>query len=320
MLHGIDISRYQKGINIGKTGADFVIVKASEGTQSVYATTKDQANATLLADKLLGLYHFARPDTGNTAAQEADAFVAAARPFIGKAILVLDWERGDLTDTAWVKTFLDRVESKTKVRPLIYMSASVIRRANWSKIDTGIWVAGYPRNTTVIDGFTPPPFNYILKPWKTWTLWQYTSSGRLPGWNGHLDLDVFNGTRADWLELATPAKTKPDSVQLKVDGQAGPATIKRLQTVLGTTQDGVISGQSKEAKPYHNALFAVRYGTGGSNAIRALQHRLGVTVDGSLGPATIRTWQQHLKTKTTSHLDTTTVRAIQKALNTGAIR
>ena len=92
MLKGIDISRYQAGININALAIDFVIVKATEGvgyTDPNYIEYLTQAKS---SNKKIGIYHYARPDLGNTAEDEATWFVSKAKNYIKQAILVLDWE------------------------------------------------------------------------------------------------------------------------------------------------------------------------------------------------------------------------------------
>ena len=42
-------------------------------------------------------------------------------------------------------------------------------------------------------------------PWNTWTFWQRSSSGRVPGIAGNVDLDDFNGTTLDLRAYATEA-------------------------------------------------------------------------------------------------------------------
>lgn len=49
--------------------------------------------------------------------------------------------------------------------------------------DWTLWCAAYTANVIVPPG------------WTTWTLWQYTSKGRLPGYGSDLDLNKYNGTR-----------------------------------------------------------------------------------------------------------------------------
>lgn len=118
--------------------------------------------------------------------------------------------------------------------------------------------------------------------------------------------------------VSKPA-AKPSITKLSVDGYLGALTVGRLQQVLGTTADGVISGQDRGNAEYLPALSGVEYTSAapGSQMVIALQKRLGVTADGHLGPKTIKAWQRKLGVKADGYLGSTTARAIQKALNTG---
>ena len=219
MLKGIDISHWQKGIDLGAIDVDFVIIKATEGngyTDEMCDTFYQKAKS---LGKKLGVYHFARPDLGNTAEAEADWFIKETLGYHKEAMLVLDWESGDLTNVAWAKAWLDRVYSKTGVKPVIYMSASVMHSADWSsvvKADYGLWVANYGTN----DGTAQESvFNrYPLKYWSFYALWQYTSKGRLNGYNGNLDLNYFSGDSSAWDKYAggSPSSSKPSNpVEIK---------------------------------------------------------------------------------------------------------
>ena len=214
MLKGIDISHHQKGIDLGAIDTDFVICKATEGngyTDEMCDTFYQKAKS---LGKKLGVYHFARPDLGNSAEAEADWFVKETLGYHKEAILVLDWESGDLTNVSWAKAWLDRVYEKTGVKPIIYMSASVMRSADWSSVvnaDYGIWVANYGSNNgtaqeSVFD-------RYPLKYWDFYALWQYTSVGRLNGYNGNLDLNYFSGDSSAWDKYAggSPSSSKPSN-------------------------------------------------------------------------------------------------------------
>ena len=214
MLKGIDISHWQKGIDLGAIDVDFVICKATEGngyTDEMCDTFYQKAKS---LGKKLGVYHFARPDLGNTAEAEADWFIKETLGYHKEAMLVLDWESGDLTNVAWAKAWLDRVYSKTGVKPVIYMSASVMHGADWTtvvKADYGLWVANYGTNNgtaqeSVFD-------RYPLKYWSFYALWQYTSKGRLNGYNGNLDLNYFSGDSSAWDKYAggSPSSSKPSN-------------------------------------------------------------------------------------------------------------
>ncbi len=196
-MKGIDISNWQRGLDIASTGAEFVICKATQGTTFVDPSCDRHYQ---LAKKLglkLGVYHYA---SGGDPIAEADFFVRNIRGYIGEAILVLDWERNQNSrfgeHASWCIRFLNRVKELTGVKPLIYMSASVIKMADWSSVvkgDYGLWVAGYPDNR---DSWDVPKFLWNVSPWPFYAIWQYTSSG------GRLDRDVFKGDRTAWDKYA----------------------------------------------------------------------------------------------------------------------
>lgn len=106
---------------------------------------------------------------------------------------------------------------------------------------------------------------------------------------------------------------------LSVDGSCGPATVKKWQAVMGTTVDGIVSGQVvPDCKTYWRPnLYSgcVTYGGYGSQLIRAVQAKLGLTQDGLLGPATIKAIQKHYGLAQDASFGPATVRALQTALN-----
>ena len=87
MMNGIDISRWQKDIQLSRVPCDFVIVKATQGTGYVSPTFRQQISSAQSLGKYLGIYHYA---SSGGAAAEAEHFLKSIDGFIGKAILVLD--------------------------------------------------------------------------------------------------------------------------------------------------------------------------------------------------------------------------------------
>jgi len=211
-LNGIDISKWQAGLNAGTIKADFVIMKATEGVGYVDPQCDIFYQQAKSAGKLLGVYHFARPD-GNDPISEANFFVDNIKNYIGEAILILDWETNPKNNVNWAKQWLDQVQKRTTVKPLIYMSESVANSYDWSSVanaDYGLWVAKYADYT--------PDYNYNMtyagsvpnvKWWKGFAMWQWTSSGRLDGWNGNLDCDLFYGSSYAWSLYAKKADPVP---------------------------------------------------------------------------------------------------------------
>ena len=206
VLNGIDISSWQSDLTISKVPADFVIVKATGGKSYTNPYFSGQAYATLKAGKLLGVYHFARDlSGGGTAIQEADHFLKVVGPYVGRAVLVLDWESDALLlGPSWAKKFLDRVYEKTGVRPLIYMSKNPTREYNWSSVAKNykLWVAQYLNYSRT--GFQSKPWtdDKGYGAWSYPTIFQYSSTGLLRGYGGNLDLNIFYGNETYWKKLA----------------------------------------------------------------------------------------------------------------------
>lgn len=185
-LHGIDVSHWQAGLDLGNTDAQFVIIKATEGTTYV----DPECDRFYQRAKSLGLprgvYHFYR---GGGAA-EAEWFLTNVAGYIGDAILALDFE-DHTSDVAGAKAWLDRVYAKTGVRPVIYMSASVLGAGDWSAVvaaDYGLWLARW----------ASAPGD--VAPWPVLTLWQYTDAHATGG--THVDGDEFYGTTDTWAAYA----------------------------------------------------------------------------------------------------------------------
>ena len=205
-MQGYDISHWQTGLDVSLVSSDFVICKATQGLTFIDPQMTTFASATLKAGKRLGLYHFMTTDNP---VQQADYFISVAKPWIGKAILILDFEGDALSlGPTGAKAFLDRVREVTGVTPMIYMSRNVTTSMDWSSVAPiyPLWVAQYRDNN---------PTGYQAVPWKSGTVgvWgqeylrQYTSTGQLPNYSGNLDLDIAYITPAQWDALARGVQT-----------------------------------------------------------------------------------------------------------------
>lgn len=331
-MNGIDVSGWQTdSVTCTAQGYDFAVVKATEGTGYRNPKMAAQLSCAQSHGKRVGVYHYA--DGGNAVA-EADFFVSSIGGWRGQALLALDFEMGgngvyySAQAGNWIRTFVTRVHSTTGVWPLVYVPESgVWKIPSDVRANCGLWPAAYASNAAT--GWQSNPwhggrFNEAMR--------QYSSQGVLAGYAGRLDLNVFYGSAAAWdayarggsaspAVKAAPAPSAPAPAPvLDVDGFAGHATIRRWQHVMGTPEDGVVSGQLNVS--YRPALIAVTHDRvrgryRGSALVRAVQRRLGVRVDGLLGPATIRAIQRRVGVRVTGVLDRVTVRAIQYRLNQG---
>lgn len=208
-MNGIDISSWQNGIDLAKVKCDFVICKATEGRTEVDECCDKFMTTAEKLGKCLGFYHFARPEN-NEAKTEAKVFYENTKGYYGKAIPILDWESSDKWNVSWALTWLDEVYRLSKVKPMIYMSESTIHAYDWSKVAKAgykLWVAKYrdyetDKNYDMSKAGEKPQIKY----WTTFTMWQWTSSGRITGYNGDLDCDIFYGDKTAWNALVQATK------------------------------------------------------------------------------------------------------------------
>lgn len=245
-MDGIDISSHQSGINVDQVaGLDFVIIKATEG-QTYRNPDMSRTYQDARADGLkTGLYHYA---SGGNAVAEAEHFVNTVGDRVGENILVLDYEGTAVNNgVGWAMDFMDAVYNMTGVKPVIYMSRSVISRYDWTPaVNAGykLWVAAYYRGYTPIYGFVddPPIYGSLGEYANDTVMYQYTSTGRLSGWGGNLDLDVFYGDASDWDALAghqssgdyNPGEPEPSGDTVYYTVRYGD-TLSEIASKYGTT-------------------------------------------------------------------------------------
>lgn len=224
-MYGIDVSGWQKGIDLSKAELDFGIVKVSEGVRFTDKAYQDHILQLTELNKLIGCYHFARPDLHGTIKemkQEAEWFVSEVgrKGLVGKAILVLDWETEPIDKPKLISAWLSRVEELTGVRPFIYGSRSKLRSKTFSSFikKYPIWLAVWPTIKQIPNckpiPKTPPEQSPV--PWK---IWQFSSSGRWPGFNGNVDCDYTEMTKQEWLSYASCANKKPEKEVISDDMQ-----------------------------------------------------------------------------------------------------
>lgn len=208
-LHGVDIASYQSTISPSKLSTtDFVIVKFTQGTSYLNPHTDRQYSMAKAAGKLLGAYHYAE---GGDAKKEAQFFVKELGSRVGECILALDWEGnqngkfGTGQDVTWCKTWLDEVHRLTGIRALIYMSKSVCRKYDWSSVAQNypLWCAQYKTNSTTDYQSSPWTDDKGFGAWQRDTIRQYSSHGRIAGYDANIDLDLAYLSADQWRAMAS---------------------------------------------------------------------------------------------------------------------
>ena len=306
--HGIDISSHQGGLNIAAIWADFVIVKVSEGTGYENPFWRAQAEATLTAGKRLGLYHFANDED---AGEQARFFLDRAKGYAGRATFWLDWEADAVgLGPGPALAFLNQVAAETGSTPGFYTYQNVLSSFDWSAVAARfpLWVAGGPDYSDYGRSYSDPPVPNVPYWGGGALVHQYTEDGYLPGYNAHLDLDRLRD-RAAWDAMiggghvTAPAPAAPAAQvspytgrwnksdgqgELVCDGDLGPATIARLQQVMGTPIDGELDD---DGSPAIERLQEFLNQNVHAPSQEQLNGEPALDVDGVAGPATWRCFQ-----------------------------
>ncbi len=194
---GIDVSHDEGEIDWAKVkaaGATFAFIKASEGATIVDATFHRNWAAAKAQGIITGAYHFLRAN--NSVESQVNNFTSvykqASPGDLPPSIDIEDpasWSRLSAVEAqALLFGFIEGITQRLALKnnPFIYLGLDTAQevRANDPRLDNYVlWLAYY---TKAARPKLPPP-------WKFWTFWQYTYTGRVDGVQGGVDIDRFNG-------------------------------------------------------------------------------------------------------------------------------
>ncbi|MEP0945062.1 MAG: GH25 family lysozyme [Rhizobiaceae bacterium] len=199
-IHGIDISRHNKAINwrrVKREGVNFAFIKATEGKDDVDRRFQEFWAAAKRAGIPRSGYHFyyfcAPPEA------QADNYIRTVPKSQSGLPPVLDVEwnpdspsctkrpaRAVVVDQ--LGRWLRKIEAHYGQKPIIYTTPDFYE-ANFS----GNALPGYQYWLRSVKA--EPKFIYGKRPW---VFWQYTGTGSIPGIDGQVDINAFNGDRIAW--------------------------------------------------------------------------------------------------------------------------
>ncbi len=272
---GVDVASFQHPnklasdidwTQVAGSGCKFAAVKATEGDyykNPFFASDIAGASAAGLYPMA---YHFGIPNT-STPATQADDFLAAARGSVSGAtpqvMLDIEYNPNKSTDgtnncygltpaqmVAWITAFNNEIRLKAGQSPLIYSTA------DWWNTCTAdstafsadqLWIATY--------GTSP----ILPAAWSTWTLWQYTSSGAVPGITVNVDISYFNNSAGTLGKPRAQAAAVGAPVWLQVPSLVGSAPFSATGLPPGlslNTSTGLISGWLTTAGTYTATVSA----------------------------------------------------------------
>lgn len=206
-VQGVDVSYYQEKIDwkaVAGTSVKFAIVRVSDGIGFSDPRFQENWKGAKEAGLVRGVYQFFRP--AQDPVKQADLVIdALAADPIGEGDLpvVLDVETQDgvsnATLRARMKTWLDRVETATGKKPIVYTAAFMQNVVGGGFADYTLWVANYTSECPLVPSG-----------WTDWSMWQYSDKGKVAGIQGNVDRNVWNGTLDDLLAFAGKSASPSD--------------------------------------------------------------------------------------------------------------
>jgi lysozyme len=202
-IRGIDVSGHQGHIDwqkVSSSGIRYVYLKATEGGDFQDAFFRANLLEAHNAGLACGAYHFFSLKTpGAIQAQNFITTVPSTSVSLPPAIDLEFW--GNASDRpspdifqANLRVYMEAITKAYGREPVIYTSAD-FSSVYLNHFGLGsFWVRDILLNPNT-DGT------------KAWLFWQYSEKGRVPGIDGFVDLDVFNGTMDRFHTLTQNAAT-----------------------------------------------------------------------------------------------------------------
>ncbi|TYR32357.1 glycoside hydrolase family 25 protein [Mesorhizobium microcysteis] len=198
-VHGTDVSKYQRSVNWQEAkaaGISFVFIKATEGGDMFDEFFNEHWRGAKAAGIPRSAYHFFY--FCRSAREQAQWFIRNVPKEAGVLPHVLDMEWNHLSPTcrlrppaatvqSEMRVFLDMIERHYGKRPIIYTSVDFYHDNRLHEFKGYEWwlrsVANHPDKIYNNERFL---------------FWQYTGTGEVPGIRGDADINVFNGSEAQW--------------------------------------------------------------------------------------------------------------------------
>lgn len=208
-MRGIDVSRFQEKINwskVGETKLQFAFVQASRGSGEDCAVVPERCGGDEFYERnyrrarangiQVGAYHRAFTGGGHDRRGLKRDARAEARLFVrkvgelrsGDLLPALDVETpfgglGQRSLRQWIRIWLRKVENELGAKPIVYTNRSSWRATGdttaFARAGHQLWVANFDVKRPAV-----PADNWNGA---GWSIWQYTSTGRVKGVEGNVD-------------------------------------------------------------------------------------------------------------------------------------
>ena len=181
-IEGIDVSHYQGNINwdevVNKASISYVYLKATEGGTYVDDTYMHNLKEVRRVGLNVGSYHFYRPNTSWK--EQFDNMISVVKVEHQDLIPIIDIEhRGSVSSSKFIKDlkiFINKVTEHYGKKPLLYTYQKFYNKYLVDVFkDYHFMIAQYRTDSP------------LLNDGKDYIMWQYTSTGSIPGIKGDVD-------------------------------------------------------------------------------------------------------------------------------------
>lgn len=199
MLRVIDVSRWQGSINwtFVSQNVHAAMIKLGGSDDGFYMDGRARRNIIEARSHNLpiGFYYYLG---GVHSPEEEAAHITNLVNEIGGLNpgepFCLDWEerKPGLNEVAYIVAIVERLVSRGFPPPVIYMNEYYLTSNDWRALQQRmckLWVASWGNNNAYAENWEIPESGVF----EDWWLWQYSSTGSVPGISGRVDLNLLRG-------------------------------------------------------------------------------------------------------------------------------
>jgi lysozyme len=294
-VRGIDVSAWDPYIDwqrVRNQDIRFAIIKSTEGVDYFNKYFNEQWAGSKSVGILRGAYHYLR--AAQDGAKQADFFLSKVDVQDGDLPPFLDIEGANndgATNSQFIgntQKWLERVESKTGRKPIVYSTAAFLRERlsgnngkppPWAK-NYQIWVAQYPFSYSADGGFQP------TQPagWGEWIIWQY--SGDHDTLDGiyqdeararlvRVDLNVYRHSIEELYKLANAQQPLDAGITNHVPAHTQPTVVNPPVEQSPSSVNPVV----ETVVPSNSQPSSITYTVQSGDTLWAISIKYGLTVD-----------------------------------------
>ena len=189
----IDISKWQPTVNYDKFVKATALIILRAGYRGTGGGIKIDQCFVKHADALkqrgipFGVYFYSIATNTSMAREEARMFYKWAKDY-HPLFWALDVEKNEITHDA-IAAFADELRKLNLKRIGCYVAHNLYQKYGYDTLRSLFdftWIPRYGKNNGTIEGSTKPKFDCDL--------WQYTSTGKVAGISGNVDVNIITGT------------------------------------------------------------------------------------------------------------------------------